>query len=134
LWFKRFKLCAAANEWKAAKQLLQLPKLFQGQSWTIYELLGEADKETYAKLKKAIIDRLDPDTDEHHLAARDQLSHRHLREGVESIDKLARDLEKLLDQAFLELPTTRETPRTSGVQYCGSSNQTAAKLLWKRTS
>ena len=91
---------SAANEWDATKQLLHLPTFLQGRSWAIYESLRDADKETYAKLKKAILNRLDPDTDEHWLAARDQLSHRRLREGVESIDELARDLEKLLDQDF----------------------------------
>ena len=108
-WFKRFELCAAANEWNAAKQLLRLPTLLRGRSWAVYESLSEADKESYDKLKKAILDRLDPDTDEHRLAARDQLSQRRLREGLESIDELARDLEKLLDQASPGLPAaTRE--------------------------
>ena len=104
-WFRRFELCAAANEWDAAKQLLRLPTLLRGRSWAVYESLSNADKETYAKLKKAILDRLDPYTDEHRLAARDHLSHRRLREGVESIDELARDLEKLLDQASPGLPS-----------------------------
>ena len=105
-WSKRF---AAANEWNVAKQLLHLPTLLRGRSWAVYESLRDADKESYDKLKKAILDRLDPDTDEHRLAACDQLSQTHLREGLESIDKLARDLEKLLDQASPGLPaTTRE--------------------------
>jgi len=42
--------------------------------WAIYESLDDGDKETYAKLKNAILDRLNPDTDEHHLATREQLS------------------------------------------------------------
>ena len=75
LWFRRFEICAAANEWDAEKQLLRLPTLLRGRSWAIYESLSDADKETYTKLKKAILDRLDPNTDEHWLAARDQLSH-----------------------------------------------------------
>ena len=99
-WFKRFELCAAANEWNAAKQLLHLPTLLRGRSWAIYELLIDADKESYDALKKAILNRLDPDTDEHQLAARDQLSQRCLHEGLESIDELARDLEKILGQDF----------------------------------
>jgi len=108
-WFRRFELCAAANEWDAAKQLLRLPTMLRGRSWAIYESLGDDDKETYAKLKKAILDRLNPDSDEHRLAAREQLSQRRLREGVESIDELARDLEKLLDHASPGLPAaTRE--------------------------
>ena len=73
-WFKLFELCAAANEWNAAKQLLRLPTLLRGRSWAIYESLGDDDKESYDKLKKAILDRLIPDSDEHRLAAREQLS------------------------------------------------------------
>ena len=65
LWFKRFKLCAAANEWDATKQLLRLPTLLKGRSWEIYESLGDENKDTYAQLKKAILDRLNPDTDKH---------------------------------------------------------------------
>ena len=65
--------------------------------WEIYESLSNADKKN---LKKAILDWLDPDTDKHHLAAQDQLSQRRLCLGVESIDKLARDLKKLLDQGL----------------------------------
>ena len=108
-WFKRFELCAGANEWNAAKQLLRLPTLLRGRAWAIYESLSDADKESYAKLKKAILERLYPDTDENRLAAREQLSLRRLREGAESIDELARDLEKLLDQASPGLPAdTRE--------------------------
>ena len=75
-WFKRFELCAAANEWDAAKQLLRLPTLLRGRSWAIYESLSDDDKETYKKLKKAILERLHPDTDENRLAAREQLSQR----------------------------------------------------------
>jgi len=102
-------LCAAANEWNAAKQLLRLPTLLRGRSWAIYESLGEDDKETYKKLKKAILERLNPDSDEHRLAAQEQLSQRRLHEGTESIDELARDSEKLLDQASPGLPAaTRE--------------------------
>ena len=104
-WFKTFELCAAANEWIAAKQLLRLPTLLRGRSWAIYKLLSDADNESYDVLKKAILDRLDPDTDEHRLAARDQLSHRCLREGLENIDELTRDFEKLLDQASPGLPS-----------------------------
>ena len=68
-WFKRFELCAATNEWNAAKQLLRLPTLLCGRLWAIYESLGNDDKESYDKLKKAILDRLNPDSDEHRLAA-----------------------------------------------------------------
>ena len=43
-WFRRFELCAAANEWDAAKQLLRLPTLLRGRSWAVYESLSDADK------------------------------------------------------------------------------------------
>jgi len=98
-WFKRFKFCAAATKWDAAKQLLCPPTLLKGWSWAIYESLGEAEKKSYDKLKKAILNWLDSDVDEHRLA---QLSQRSLHKGLEGIDELARDLKKLLDQDFLQ--------------------------------
>ena len=103
-WFKWIKLCAAANEWDAVKQLLHLLTLLRGHSWAIYESLSDADKETYRKLKKAILERLHPDTEENCLAAWGQLSQMHFHKGSESIDELARDLEKLLNQASPGLP------------------------------
>jgi len=72
------------------EQLLRLPAtMLRGRSWAIYESLSDKDKDSYAKLKKAILDRLNPDSDEHRLAAREQLCQRRLREGIESIDELA---------------------------------------------
>ena len=59
--------------------------------------------DTYEHLKAAILQRLCPDTEEDRLVAREKLSRRRLREG-ESIDELARDVEKLLDQASPGLP------------------------------
>ena len=61
--------------------------------------MGEANNESYDTLKGAIISRLNLDTDEDHLAACEQLTHRHYREGGESIDELTRDIEKLLDRS-----------------------------------
>ena len=81
----------------AAKKLVRLPTLLRGHAWAIYESLGETDNVSYEALKKAIISRLNPDTDEDCLAAREQLTHRRLQEGTESLDELARDIETLLD-------------------------------------
>ena len=49
------------------------------------------------------MERLSPDTDEDRLTARDELSKRRLRDQ-ESVDELARDIEKLLDKASPGLP------------------------------
>ena len=103
-WFRRFDVCAAANDWNAAKKLVRLPTLLRGRAWAIYESLGENDNESYNVLKGAIISRLNPDTDEDRLAAREQLTRRRFREGGESIDELARDIEKLLDRSSPGLP------------------------------
>ena len=103
-WFRRFDVCASANEWNAAKKLTQLPTLLRGRAWAIYESLGEDDNASYAALKKAILGRLNPDTDEDRLAACEHLTRRQFREGSESIDELARDLETLLDQSLPGLP------------------------------
>jgi len=37
-WFKSFKVCAAANGWDTAKQLLRLPMLLRGRAWAIWEM------------------------------------------------------------------------------------------------
>ena len=103
-WFRWFNVCAAANEWNAAKKLARLPTLLRGRVWAIYELLGEDDNESYNALKGTIINRPNPDTDKDHLAAREQLTRRHFWEGGESIDELARDIEKFLDQSSPGLP------------------------------
>ena len=103
-WFKRFEVCAAANEWDARKKLLRLPTLLRGRAWAIFDALPDTDTDTYDHLKKALLDRLNPDTDEDRLSARDALSRRRLREDRESVDELARDIEKLLDKASPGLP------------------------------
>ena len=98
-WFKRFEVCAVANSWDDAKKLLRLPTLLKGRAWAIFDSLGEDSTDTYAHLKTALLQRLSPDTEEDRLAARELLSKRKLQEGRESIDEVARDLEKLLDKA-----------------------------------
>ena len=103
-WFKRFEVCAAANGWDNAKKLLRLPTLLRGRAWAVYDSLDEESTDTYAHLKSALLQRLCPDTEEDRLAAREQLSKRKLQEGRESIDEVARDLEKLLDKACPGLP------------------------------
>ena len=108
-WFKRYEVCAAANEWNAEKQLLRLPTLLRGRAWAIFDALPDGDKGSYNDLKKALLERLSPDTDEDRLSARDELARRRLRDG-ESVDELARDMEKLLDKASPDLPPeARET-------------------------
>lgn len=109
-WFKRYELCAAANEWNNARKLLRLPTLFKGRAWAIFESLGDDDKDTYVHLKRAMTEKLNPDTDENRLVARVQLRIRRFREGCESLDELTRDLERLLDKSSPGLPAEiRET-------------------------
>jgi len=103
-WFRRFEVCSAANGWDEGKQLLRLPTLLKGRAWAVYEALGNEETDSYAHLKAALLTKLSPDTDEHRLSARERLANRRLREGSESIDELARDIERLLDQASPGLP------------------------------
>ena len=103
-WFRRFKVCSAANGWDEGKQLLRLPTLLKGRAWAVYEALGNDQTDTYDHQKAALLAKLSPDTDEHRLSARERLASRRLREGRESIDELARDIERLLDQASPGLP------------------------------
>ena len=103
-WFKRFEVCAAANEWDDRKKLLRLPTLLKGRAWAVFDALPDSQTDTYEHLKEALMNRLSPDTDEDRLSAREALSRRRLREDRESIDELARDLERLLDKASPGLP------------------------------
>ena len=103
-WFKRFEVCAAANEWNDKKKLLRAPTLLKGRAWAVYDALPDSETDTYAHLKQALLSRLSPDTDEDRLSAREALSQRRLRQDRESIDELARDLEGLLDKASPGLP------------------------------
>ena len=104
-WFKRFEVCCAANGWNEAKRLVSLPTLLKGRAWAIYEVLTEAQTDTYDHLKGALLSQLSPDTDEDRVCAREQLAQRKLHEDRESVDELARDLERLLDKASPGLPT-----------------------------
>ena len=61
------------------------------------------EMDTYKHMKAAILKRLCPDTEEDRVVARKRLSKRCLHEG-ESVDELAHDIEKLLDQASPGLP------------------------------
>ena len=55
-------------------------------------------------------EKLNPDTDENRMVAREQLRLRRFREGCESVDELARDLERMLDKSSPGLPAEiRET-------------------------
>ena len=103
-WFKRFEVCATANGWDEAKKLLRLPTLLRGRAWAVFDSLGEANTDSYEHLKASLLRRLSPDTEEDRLAARERLSVRKFRDGAESIDELARELERLLDRASPGLP------------------------------
>ena len=103
-WFQRFEVCAAANEWDDPRKLLRLPTLLRGPAWAIFSALSDEEKDTYANLKQALLGSLSPDTEEDRLCAREELAHRRFREGQESVDELARDLEELLDKASPERP------------------------------
>lgn len=102
-WFKRFEICAAANEWGDVKKLRRVPTLLRGRAWAVYDALSDEQTESYENVKKAILERLCPDTDEDRLSAREALSRRRLRDQ-ESVDELARDVEILLDKASPGLP------------------------------
>ena len=103
-WFKWFEVCYAANSWNDAKRLVSLPILLKGRAWAIYEVLTEEQTDTYAHLKEALLSRLSPDTDEDCVCAQEQLAQRKFHGDRESVDKLARDLECLLDKVSPGLP------------------------------
>ena len=73
-WFKHFEVCAAANDWNAAKKLLRVPTLLKGRAWAIFDSLTEAETDSYDHLKSAMLAQLAPDSDEERMRARDELS------------------------------------------------------------
>ena len=91
-WFRRFELCAAANEWDDPRKLLRLPTLLRGRGWAIFDTLPDEEKDTYTHLKEALLRSLNPDTEEDRLSAREELARQCFRKGQESIDELARDI------------------------------------------
>ena len=103
-WFKRFEICAAVNDWNDAKKLKRLPTLLKGRPWAIFDSLSEDSTDSYANLKEALLSHLSPDMEEDRQGARDQLGRRKLLENQESIDELARDIEKLLNTVSPGLP------------------------------
>ena len=89
-----------ANEWDDEKKLKRLPTLLKGRAWAIFDSLPD----TYVHLKEALLSRLSPNTEKDRQSARDELGRRKLRENQESIDELARNIEKLFDSASPGLP------------------------------
>ena len=71
---------------------------------SVRRVAGEPEGYAYAHLKTALLKRLCPDTEEDRMSAREELARRRLREEQESVDELARDIEKLLDRASPGLP------------------------------
>jgi len=41
-WFRKFEVCAAANDWNNAKKLKHLPMLLRGRAWAIFNALPDA--------------------------------------------------------------------------------------------
>ena len=103
-WFKRYEFCATANGWDTAKKLQLLLTLLRGHTWAIYNSLPKDVMDTYDHPKTELLGCLSPDTKEDRLTAHKQLLRRKFRAEGESIDKLACDLEKLLDRASSDLP------------------------------
>ena len=98
-WFKRFEVCAVANEMDDDKKLKRVPTLLRGRVWAIFDALPDTSTDTYKHLKGTLLIGFSLNTEEHRQSACESLSERKLRKSQESIDELARDIEKLLDKA-----------------------------------
>lgn len=74
--------------------------LLQGHAWAVYDELGENQTDTHDYLKAAHLRQLSPETDEDRLSAREELSRRQLHEEQESVNKLACDINQVIDLTF----------------------------------
>jgi len=84
--FRRFDVCASARHWVERSQETDATADTSERPRLGYiESLGEDDNASYDALKKAILGRLNPDTDEDRLAAREQLPRRQFREGSKAL-------------------------------------------------
>ena len=89
--------------------------MLKGRAWAVFKSLSEAETDTYAHLKTALLARLSPDTAEERLVAREELNRKKfVQEGRESIDEMAHCIERLLDKASPGLPAN---VRDSELQY-----------------
>jgi len=89
--------------------------------------------ETYDHLKTTLLLCLSSDTDEDRMATRERLSVRKFREGGESIDELACDIERLLDRASPGFPANL---RDTELRYhlINALPQKVAVKLWPKKS
>ena len=101
---KGFEVCAATNEWDSAKKLLRVPTLLKGRAWAVFESLSEAEMDTYAHLKMALLAQLSLDTAEERLVAHEELNRQKFIKDRESINEMARCIERLLNKASPGLP------------------------------
>ena len=51
-WFKRFEICAAANEWGDMTKLHRVPTLLRGRAWAVYDALSDEQTESFENVKK----------------------------------------------------------------------------------
>ena len=84
--------------------LLRLPTVLKGRVWAVYDSLTEEKADSFEHMKAVLLKRLNLDTEEDRLTARDLLSQWKFRQDGESIDELARDFKRLLDKASPGLP------------------------------
>ena len=58
MWFQRFEICAAANQWDGAKKALKLPTLLEGKALAIWLELSTEQRTDYAVAKEQLITKM----------------------------------------------------------------------------
>ena len=99
-WLDSFNVCAAANNWNDNARLRRLPTLLAGRAFTVFQRLGDQQKDTLAHLRESLIAVFLPE--EQRGARYSEFDSCRLKDG-EAGKVFAHRLESLLRQALTDL-------------------------------
>lgn len=100
-WFKRYEICAKANEWNESSMALRLPTLLEGEALAIWLELSEEQQGDYKTAKEKLKCKMMPMG----FASLEEFHRRKLHPG-EPLPLFVYELKKLLEQAMPDVDAT----------------------------